>query len=107
MQILAHLFTSCRWAFFLGKVMKTKFGKFLEKLRIDHDERLSDMARKLKVSSSFLSNVENGKQMFPSRFCAELCMLYNLEEKQKLSLMDAVICSVEEYRSRANENKKA
>ena len=82
---------------FFKVLMKTEFGKFLRKLRVDHDERLSDMASKLKVSSSFLSTVENGKKMFPSRFIAELCILYNLDEKKKLELMDAVMSGYHEY----------
>lgn len=84
--------------------MKTNFGKFLTKLRVDHDERLSDMAGKLKVSPSFLSNVENGKKMFPGRFIAEICTLYNLDDKKKLELVDVVMNrSYDEYQ----DTKKA
>lgn len=85
--------------------MKTNFGKFLAKLRVDHDERLSDMAKKLKVAASFLSTVENGKKMFPARFIVELCTIYSLDDEQKLNLMDSVINSYDQYRqSMKNEN---
>lgn len=79
--------------------MKTNFGKFLAKLRVDHDERLSDMAKKLKVAASFLSTVENGKKMFPARFIAEICTLYNLDDKKKLELMDVVMSGYHEYQN--------
>ena len=40
--------------------MKGNLGKFLRKLRIDHDEYLKDMAQKLNISISYLSAIENG-----------------------------------------------
>ena len=45
--------------------MVNNFGKFCRKLRIDNDELLYDMAKKLGVSSAFLSKVENGKKKPP------------------------------------------
>ena len=42
--------------------MITPFGKYLRKLRIDHDEKLKDMAAKLGVTGSYLSAVEIGKR---------------------------------------------
>lgn len=80
--------------------MKTKtiFGKYLAKLRIDNDEKLKDMACKLKVSPSFLCEVENGKKMIPGRFASEIAVLYNLNNKQKLKLVDVIMSNYEEYR---------
>ena len=46
--------------------MLTSIGKFLRKLRVDHDEILKDMAEKLEVTVSFLSAVENGKKHMPA-----------------------------------------
>ena len=40
--------------------MANNFGKFCRKLRIDRGEILADMAKKLGVSSAFLSKVETG-----------------------------------------------
>ena len=42
--------------------MLTEFGKALRRIRLDNDELLKDMADKLKVSSAYLSAVENGKK---------------------------------------------
>ena len=40
----------------------TALGKFLRKIRVDNDERLYDMAKRVEVSSAFLSGVENGRK---------------------------------------------
>ena len=52
--------------------MKTKgvtnLGKKLRKIRIDNDEISSDMARKLEISVSYLSAIENGKRNIPKNF---------------------------------------
>jgi transcriptional regulator with XRE-family HTH domain len=45
-----------------GEIMITNFGKFCRRLRIDNGELLYDMAKKLGVSSAFMSSVENGKK---------------------------------------------
>ncbi len=42
--------------------MVTSFGKILRKLRIDHSERLLDIAKKLGISVAFLSSIEIGKK---------------------------------------------
>ena len=42
--------------------MSTTLGAFLRKLRLQHGEKLKDMAENLNVSSAFLSAVENGKK---------------------------------------------
>lgn len=39
--------------------MLNKLGLFCRKLRLEHREKLSDMSKKLSVSSAFLSKVEN------------------------------------------------
>lgn len=46
----------------------TAIGKVLKKLRIDEDERLLDMAKRLEKSSAFVSAVETGKKSPPSGF---------------------------------------
>ena len=42
--------------------MLSEFGKFSRKLRIDRDELLIDMAKKLGVKPAFLSAVEFGNK---------------------------------------------
>ena len=46
--------------------MATTFGKELRKLRIDKDENIHDMAKKLGISISYLSAIEAGSRNIPS-----------------------------------------
>ncbi len=66
--------------------MVTPFGKILRKLRIDHSERLLDMAKKLDISVAFLSSVEIGKKSVPVRLEEKIIELYGLD-KEKASLL--------------------
>ena len=45
--------------------MLTKFGYAIREIRIHNGELLYDMARKLRVSSSYLSQVETGRRGVP------------------------------------------
>ncbi|UNF46201.1 helix-turn-helix domain-containing protein [Bartonella krasnovii] len=60
--------------------MVTSFGKILRKLRIDHSERLLDMAKKLDISVAFLSSVEIGKKSVPVGMEEKVIELYNLDQ---------------------------
>lgn len=60
--------------------MVTSFGKVLRKLRIDHSERLLDMAEKLDISVSFLSSVEIGKKSVPFSMEEKIIKLYALNQ---------------------------
>ncbi|WP_375683085.1 helix-turn-helix domain-containing protein [Bartonella sp. AP282QHHD] len=60
--------------------MVTSFGKILRKLRIDHSERLLDMAKKLDISVSFLSSVEIGKKSVPVGLEEKIIELYGLDK---------------------------
>ena len=70
--------------------MATTLGKFLWKLRVDNDEILFDMSKKLGTSPSFLSSVENGKREFPSEWKNKICNLYKLTDKQKIEFEQAI-----------------
>ena len=70
--------------------MATELGKFLRKLRIDADEVLLDMAKKLGVAPSFLSSVENGKKRMPSAWNNKICELYSLTEAQRAAFDRAI-----------------
>lgn len=61
--------------------MLTSFGKFTRKLRIDRGELLADMARKLNVSITFLSNVEHGKRLPPEGWRNVLIQSYDLSSQ--------------------------
>ncbi len=56
----------------------TEIGKELRKLRIDEDERLLDMAKRLEKSSAFVSAVETGKKSPPSGFEELVIQTYRL-----------------------------
>ncbi|WP_375707368.1 helix-turn-helix domain-containing protein [Bartonella sp. AA1HLJMS] len=60
--------------------MVTSFGKILRKLRIDHSERLLDMAKKLDISVAFLSSVEIGKKSVPVGLEEKIIELYGLDK---------------------------
>ncbi|MDR2654010.1 MAG: helix-turn-helix transcriptional regulator [Mycoplasmataceae bacterium] len=59
----------------------TSLTRILKIIRFDNDEILFTMARKLGISSAYLSAIENGKREIPSDFVAKLTKLYSLDEK--------------------------
>lgn len=71
--------------------MLTSIGKFLRKIRIDHEEILKDMAEKLGVSSAFLSAVENGKKKMPETWFEKLKNIYSFSPEQEEELQNAII----------------
>ena len=60
--------------------MVTELGKELRKIRIDRDERLLDMAGRLKKSSAFVSAVEVGKKPPPAEFEEQIIKSYQLAQ---------------------------
>lgn len=70
--------------------MVTRFGKFCRNLRMDHGELLYDMAKKLDVSSAFLSRVENGKAKPPKEWGKVISMIYHLTEGQERELIECI-----------------
>ncbi|MCD7981299.1 MAG: helix-turn-helix domain-containing protein [Clostridiales bacterium] len=90
--------------------MLTTLGRFLRKLRIDHDEILKDMADKLKVTASFLSAVENGKKRMPSEWNSKICDLYSLNSEQRNEFTSAISESEKKiemnFQGAASSNRK-
>lgn len=70
--------------------MVTRFGRFCRKLRIDNCELLSDMARRLGVSSAFLSKVENGLKKPPKTWEDMLIDSYQLNRENAGELREAI-----------------
>lgn len=60
--------------------MLTELGKELRKLRIDHGERLIDMALKVGKSASFISAVEIGRKSPPAGFEDHIAQIYSLPD---------------------------
>lgn len=68
----------------------TEFAKFTKMLRVENDEFLGHMAKKLGVSSAFLSRVENGLAKPSEKIVQGLCQNYSLSEAQKERLEEIV-----------------
>ena len=62
--------------------MITNFGKALRKIRLVRDETLYDMAKKLEITSSYLSAIECGKRNIPEDFIDKLQEIYNFTEEE-------------------------
>lgn len=78
--------------------MLTEFGKILRKIRIDNQELLKDMAKKLGVSSAYLSAVETGKRKVPSDWVPKVAALYTLDRESKDELELACEQSAQEVK---------
>lgn len=68
----------------------TAFGKILRKRRIDSSEILGDMAKRLDVSASYLSSIENGLREIPDSFVEKIAEEYGLSEVEKQELEEAL-----------------
>ena len=75
----------------------TALGKFLRKIRVDNDERLYDMAKRVEVSSAFLSGVENGRKKASSSLIEKIISEYKLNLQEQKQLQDAISISEERY----------
>lgn len=68
--------------------MLTRFGKQLRSLRIEHDQRLKDMAGILGVTVAYLSAVENGKRTVPDAWIAIISDKYDLSLEETAELQE-------------------
>ncbi len=68
----------------------TDVGRFLRKLRLDNNEVLFDMAKKLECSSAFISAIELGKRPIPYDLQQKLIKIYNLSEDQQKDFQRAI-----------------
>ena len=71
------------------ETMATIFGKALRKIRINRDELLMDMAKKLEITSAYLSSIENGKRGIPQDMSKKIIKLYNLDADESKNLFMA------------------
>lgn len=65
----------------------TKFGLLLRELRFKNGMRLFDMAKRLDISSSYLSAVELGKKKITNELVENLKLLFN-EDKETQDRID-------------------
>lgn len=90
--------------------MVTAFGRFLRKIRIDNNEVMKDMAKRLGVSTSYLSTVESGKKSAPAGWCDTIAEQYGLSAEQHAELKSAAKESVPSIRldlSKAGQLQRA
>ena len=69
--------------------MSTKFGKELRKIRIDHEDNLIGMAKKLGVSVSYVSAVEAGGKDIPAEWPVRIIDAYSLTPDAAKNLWEA------------------
>ena len=74
----------------MGNSKLNRFGIFCRRLRDEKHELLYDMAKKLGVSSAFLSKIENGKGKPPANWRDKLISLYNLGPNENAELDEAL-----------------
>ena len=72
------------------KKLVTEVGRFLRKLRVDADEVLYDMSKKMGCTSAFISALELGKRPVPSEFQQKLIRIYNLTAEQQADFQRAI-----------------
>lgn len=75
--------------------MITQFGKVLRIIRINNGDSAKEMAAKLNMSPSYLSTIENGKRKIPPDMEEMLIAAYNLSEKDKKRVRQAMVESSE------------
>jgi transcriptional regulator with XRE-family HTH domain len=60
---------------------------FLKRLRLNNkDEKLKDMALKLKISTAYLSSIETGKRKMNLEVLHQIIMIYKLNEEESTEL---------------------
>jgi len=77
--------------------MTSVIGKQLKKIRVDHDERLLDMANRLGKSSAFVSAIEVGKKTPPQGFEEKIIRAYDLDEGTANDLRRAADAARDEF----------
>lgn len=80
----------------------TELGKKLRKIRIDEEERLLDMARRLEKSAAFISAVETGKKAPPSGFEEIVINVYKLADSAAEAMRRAADRSRKAFTLEAN-----
>lgn len=72
---------------------RTPFGKYVAKLRIDHDMELAHMARAMDVDSDIIRRTEVGDLAPGDRYVDKLVALFDLSNSSKdLLLRLALVC---------------
>lgn len=83
--------------------MVTQLGKILRIIRINTGDSMRDMATKLDLSVSYLSAIENGKRNVPSDFEEKIIKKYDLSDKDRNNLREAISATVEKVKVNITE----
>ena len=75
--------------------MATAFGKELRKLRIDKDETIHQMAKKLGMSISYLSAIEAGNRNIPGELVNMIIEKYHLDKERSEAIRKAEAASAQ------------
>lgn len=70
--------------------MNEEFGKVLKAIRIQHNEKQIDMAKKLNVSDSYLSLLEKGRRTPTEKFLNRLYESYNVSDDDIFNIENLV-----------------
>lgn len=80
--------------------MVTEFGRMLRIIRVNHNDSLRTMARKLGYSPAHLSSMETGKRTIPIDIAERIKTCYDLSDSDTEKLMQSILLPA----SRKNEN---
>lgn len=79
------------------------FKKMLAVIRVMNNETLNDMARKLGISSSYLSSIENGNRNGSAKLLMRIIKVYKLNEKESDRLINDFVSGRKHYMFRAEK----
>lgn len=78
--------------------MVNQLGKILRIVRINTGDSMRTMAEKLGLSVSYLSAIENGKRNVPGDLESKIISKYNLSDKDKKNLREAINATTEKVK---------
>lgn len=67
-----------------------EFGLLLRKLRLKNNESLNSLSKKLNVSITFLSLLENNKKQIPLEYGDKLTTIFDLSEQESNELKSSI-----------------
>ncbi|MCF0117280.1 MAG: helix-turn-helix domain-containing protein [Bacilli bacterium] len=83
--------------------MVTQLGKILRIIRINTGDSMRSMAQKLDLSVSYLSAIENGKRNVPADFEEKFIQKYDLSDKDRENLRNAITQTTENLKVNITE----
>lgn len=72
--------------------MLTEFGKIMRLIRVQHSDRILDMAKKTGEACADISAIEHGEKRIPAKFIDTLIKAYGLTAIQTEKLKQAARC---------------